>query len=77
MPTTHTVTLPEGLAQRLTSLAKAAKRSEDDFIREALECFLDDLDDARLAETAYEDFLKSGEAAVPLEELERRLGLAD
>lgn len=72
-----TVRLPEDLARRLEVLAKATKRPKSYFVREALERTLEDLEDAYLAETAYEEFLKSGEPAVSLDEVERRLGLAD
>ncbi|MFW5836942.1 MAG: DUF6290 family protein [Desulfovibrionaceae bacterium] len=77
MPSSHTVRLPDDIANRLEVLAKATKRTKSHFIREALERSLEDLEDAYLAETAYEEFLKSGEKAIPLEEVERKLGLAD
>ena len=77
MPNMHTVRLPEELTQRLAVLAWATKRTKSYFIREALERTIEDLEDAYLAETAYEEFLKSGEEPIPLEEVERRLGLAD
>ncbi len=77
MPNTHTVRLPEELSRRLTILVRATKRTKSYFIREALERSIEDLEDAYLAETAYEEFLKSGEESIPLEEVERRLGLED
>ena len=72
---THTVRLPKELSQRLGVLSKATKRTKSYFIREALERALDDLEDAYLAESAYEEFIKSGEKAIPLEDVERDLGL--
>jgi RHH-type rel operon transcriptional repressor/antitoxin RelB len=71
----HSVQLPDDLSARLTNLAKLTKRTKSHFLREALERTLEDLEDAYLAETAHEAFLKSGEAAIPLEEVEKRLGL--
>ncbi len=71
----HTVRLPRDLTARLSTLAQATKRTKSYFIREALERCIEDLEDAYLAETAYEDFLKSGEDSIPLEEVERRLDL--
>ncbi|MDZ7642072.1 MAG: DUF6290 family protein [Desulfurivibrio sp.] len=71
----HSVQLPEDLSARLASLAKATKRTKSYFLREALERSLEDLEDAYLAETAYETFLKSSKAAIPLEEVEKRLDL--
>ncbi|WP_291322938.1 DUF6290 family protein [Desulfonatronospira sp.] len=73
----HTVRLPVGLSQRLVLLSKATQRTKSYFIREALERTLEDLEDAYLAETAYEEFLKSGEKAIPLEDVERDIGLED
>ncbi len=73
----HTVRLPEDLSRRLGVLSKATKRTKSHFIREALERTLEDLEDAYLAETAYEDFIKSGEKDIPLENVEQDLGLAD
>lgn len=72
----HTVRLPEDLSQRLAVLTKATKRTKSYFIREALERTLEDLEDVYLAETAYEDFLKSGDKAISLEDVERDIGLA-
>ena len=74
---THTVRLPETLSQRLTVLSNATKRTKSHFIRESLERTLEDLEDAYLAETAYEDFMKSGEKSISLEDVERDLDLAD
>lgn len=73
----HSVQLSDELSARLAILAKATKRTKSFFLREALERSLEDLEDAYLAETAYEAFVKSGEAAIPLEDVERNLGLAD
>jgi hypothetical protein len=36
-----------------------------------------DLEDAHMAEAAYARFKASGKKGIPLEEVERRLGLAD
>ena len=56
-------------------LAKATKRPKSFYVREALERSIDDIEDAYLAEATYEDFLKSGEKAIPLIEVERSLDL--
>jgi len=73
----HSVQLPDELSIRLTSLAKATKRTKSYFLREALERTLEDLEDAYLAETAYDFFLKSGENAIPFEDVVKKSGLAD
>ncbi|GAB6888062.1 hypothetical protein JCM13304A_15600 [Desulfothermus okinawensis JCM 13304] len=72
-----TIRLPEQLNLRLSRLAQATKRPKSYFIREALERVLEDLEDAYLAETEYEEFLKSREEAISLEEMEKKLGLED
>lgn len=77
MPHMHSVQLPDDISARLTALAKATKRTKSFFLREAIERSLEDLEDVYLAETAYEDFLKSGDKAIPLEKVEKELGLAD
>ncbi len=74
---TSTVRLPEDHDRRLRILAAATKRSRSYFIREAVKRTLDDLEDAYLAETAYEEFIKSGADSIPLDEVERRLDLED
>ncbi len=74
MPQMHSVQLSDELSARLAALAQATKRTKSSFIREALERLMEDIEDAHLAETAYEEFLKSGKKALPLEEVARRLG---
>lgn len=72
-----TVRLPENLEKRLNNLAAATKRPKSYYVREALERVLEDLEDAYLAETEYEKFLKSGQKSKPIDQVERDLGLAD
>ena len=71
------VRLSEELETRLNNLAAATKRPKSFYVREAIERSIEDLEDAYLAESAYEEFVKSGEKAVTLEELEQDLGLDD
>ena len=72
-----TVRLPENLEKRLNNLATVTKRPKSYYVREALERVLEDLEDAYLAETEYEEFLKSGQQSKPIDQVERDLGLAD
>jgi RHH-type rel operon transcriptional repressor/antitoxin RelB len=72
-----TIRLPKEMEARLNVLSDATKRPKSFYVREALERSLEDIEDVYLAEAALERFRASGEKAVPLEELERRLGLAD
>ena len=70
-----TLRLPEHMEQRLNHLATSTKRTKTFFIREALERTLSDMEDAYLAETAYEEFKMSGEQAIPLTDVMREYGL--
>lgn len=72
-----TIRLPAELENRLNVLADTTKRPKSFYVREALERSLEDIEDVYLAEAALERFRASGEKAIPLEELERRLELED
>ena len=69
------VRLPKEIDDRLSRLARETGRTKSYYVREALLRYLDDLEDAYLAEAAYEHFLASKEEAIPIEEVERNLGL--
>jgi RHH-type rel operon transcriptional repressor/antitoxin RelB len=71
------VRLPKEIDERLARLARETGRTKSYYVREALLRYLDDLEDAYLAEAAYERFLASKEEAIPLDDLEKRLGLED
>lgn len=72
-----TIRLPDEMENRLNVLAEATNRPKSFYVREALERSLEDIEDVYLAESALERFRASGESAIPLAELERRLDLAD
>jgi RHH-type rel operon transcriptional repressor/antitoxin RelB len=72
-----TIRLPEEMETRLKVLSDVTNRPKSFYVREALERSLEDIEDVYLAEAALERFRASGEKAIPLEEMERRLGLAD
>ena len=71
------VRLPKEIDERLARLARETGRTKSYYVRKALLRYLDDLEDAYLAEAAYERFLASKEEAIPLDDLEKRLGLED
>ena len=71
------VRLPDDIDKRLSHLAKVTNRPKSYYVREAIERSLEDIEDAYLAESAYESFLKKGEKAVSFDELEESLGLDD
>jgi predicted DNA-binding protein len=72
-----TIQLPEEIDERFTALADSTKRSKNECILEALEQFLEDLEDARAADAAYEEFLASGKKTTSLEEVIKKYGLDD
>jgi RHH-type rel operon transcriptional repressor/antitoxin RelB len=72
-----TVRLPDNLEKRLNALATMTKRPKSYYVREALERVMEDMEDAYLAETAYEEFVKNGEPSKPIKQVERDLDLAD
>ena len=60
---------------RLEALAARTGRTKTFYARAAIEAHLDDLEDYYLAEERLRDF-RAGDA-IPLAEVEKRLGLAD
>ncbi len=71
------VRLPDDVFDRLKNLSEKTGRTATFYLREALNEYLDDLEDAYLAENALAQHLASGEKARTLEEVTRELGLAD
>jgi RHH-type rel operon transcriptional repressor/antitoxin RelB len=67
------VRLPPEIEERLAALARRTGRSKSFYARQAILEHLDDLEDYYLAAQRLEERLPT----VPLEEAERRLGLAD
>lgn len=67
------VRLPPEVEKRLERLARRTGRSKTFYVREAILQHLEDLEDYYLAVQRLEENLPG----VPLEEVERRLGLAD
>lgn len=67
------VRLPDELEARLQALAERTGRSRSFYVRRAVLEHLDDLEGYRLAVERLAEKLPT----VPLEEVERRLGLAD
>ena len=67
------VRLPPEVEKRLERLARKTGRSKTFYVREAILQHLEDLEDYYLAVQRLEENLPG----VPLEEVERRLGLAD
>ncbi len=67
------IRLPEVLEQRLTRLAQETGLTKTALAREAIQEHLDDLEDALLAEARA----RRNRKTIPLDDVERALGLAD
>jgi len=67
------VRLPPEIEKRLKKLARKTGRTKTFYVREAISQHLDDLEDYYLAAQRLEEKLPG----IPLEEVERRLGLED
>ncbi|MBM3611087.1 MAG: ribbon-helix-helix protein, CopG family [Alphaproteobacteria bacterium] len=69
--------LPEGLDGRLNHLAAETKRSKSFYLREALEEYLEEHEEALLAIASYEDYMKSGRKGISLSEIKKKYNLDD
>ena len=67
------VRVPEEVVKRLDRLARKTKRSRSYYVRQAILDHIQDLEDYYLALSRQEN----GQPAIPFDEMERRLGLAD
>ena len=75
MPTS--IRLDPATEQRLDQLAAQTGRSKAYYLRELVTSGLDDLEDFYLASATAERVRKGAEPVYSLEDVERRLGLAD
>ena len=71
------IRLPAEVERRLDALAKATGRTKTFYAREAILEHLDNLEDLYLAEQRLIDARAGKTAAVPLEDVMKRYGLAD
>ena len=69
------IRLSPEIEKRLEKLARRTGRTKTFYAREAILQHLEDLEDIYLAERAYDKFLKSGEKAIPLEQVVKKHGL--
>ncbi|WEK06145.1 MAG: DUF6290 family protein [Candidatus Devosia phytovorans] len=75
--TKHTLQLPDGLFDYLTTVAAEAGQSPDELILAAIEQHLEDVSDLR-AIAEYEKQKADGTlVTIPFDEVKRRLGLDD
>jgi len=71
------VRLPDQIESRLSALAQVTGRTKTFYVREAILAHLDDLEDLYLAEYRALQARAGRSESHTIEEVERRLGLAD
>ena len=71
------IRLPEDIESRLKALAKATGRRKTYYARESILQYLDELEDIYMAEKRLEDIRAGREKTIPIEQVEKDLGLAD
>jgi RHH-type transcriptional regulator, rel operon repressor / antitoxin RelB len=69
------IRLPPEIEKQLERLAKKTGRTKTFYARQAILTYLEDLEDAALAEKRLDEFYKSGEKAIPLEEVLKKYGM--
>jgi RHH-type rel operon transcriptional repressor/antitoxin RelB len=67
--------LPEELEDRLEKLAKSTGRTKTYYAREAIETYIQDLEDLYLAEKVYGEYLAGKVKSRPISELASEYGL--
>jgi RHH-type rel operon transcriptional repressor/antitoxin RelB len=71
------IRLPVDIEKRLAELARSTGRTKTFYVREAIMEYLDDLEDIYLAEKRLGNYYAGKSRASSIEEVERKLGLAD
>lgn len=71
------IQLPEEIDARLQALSSSTGRAKSDYILEAIQEHLEDLEDIYIAEQRLSDLRAGRSHTYTLEEVERELGLAD
>ncbi|MGX2972944.1 DUF6290 family protein [Helicobacter sp. T3_23-1059] len=67
------VELPKEAEKMLLNLAKERSISQEHLLKEMILQYLEDLEDARIGEQAYKEYLESGEKGTPAKEVFERL----
>lgn len=71
------IQLPDETYERLDRVAEWTGAAPLTHVLKALEAYLEDVEDIRMAEEALTDHERNGRATISLDELSRRLGLDD
>lgn len=77
MPHPFSIRLDEDLDARLERIARLTGRSKSFYVKQALEDQIQDLEDLYLARRVSKRLADGRERVIPLEELERELGVDD
>ena len=70
-----TIRLPDEIQNRLLELANTTGRTKSFYVREALMEYLEDLEDAYLADKAVSDLRAKKAHTIPIEEVMKEYGL--
>jgi RHH-type rel operon transcriptional repressor/antitoxin RelB len=73
--TTISLPLPDDISLRLQKLAQQTGQSEVYCIVEALQEYLDDMEDLCIAETRWKNLQAGRTHAIPLDEIAKRYGM--
>lgn len=68
------IRLPKELEDRLDALAKSTGRTKSYYARQAIEEYIEDLEDLAAAEKALRDIKEGKEKTIPWEEAKKQLG---
>jgi len=71
------IRLNDDLEARLERLARLTGRSKSFYVKQAIEDQIEDLEDLYLAQRVLERIADGRERLIPLEDLERELGMVD
>jgi RHH-type rel operon transcriptional repressor/antitoxin RelB len=77
MPHPFSIRLDDDLDARLERIARLTGRSKSFYVRQALEDQIQDLEDLYLARKVAKRVADGRERLIPLDELERELGVED
>jgi RHH-type rel operon transcriptional repressor/antitoxin RelB len=77
MPRPFSIRLDEALEARLERLARLTGRSKSFYVKQAIEDHIEDLEDLYLAQRVAQRVADGHERLIPLEDLERELGVDD
>jgi RHH-type transcriptional regulator, rel operon repressor / antitoxin RelB len=71
------IRLPPEIEKQLERLAKRTGRTKTFYAREAILNYIEDLEDGFTADARWNSFVKSGDKAIPMQEIMREYGLED